>query len=255
MLLKDICSEINKSLKLKINNTKLSTLIGGEDYANYTLFDFLNIYKIRRMKELGYINNIVEKQLIVLYKKYNTKLLEIKNYSENHEFVKTLQEELLRIEDELEFYSIHPNRKNSLITIENMVDFEINQHSYRYLDEVPTFMLNSERIEKLNESFVSKIFNTTSKEIDFAVVYNLLKIAFLSEERFIFSNDAIRVEEDYKKYLITQDKKIYEELSKEPYSLMLDGVKFDIVNYMTWTITRDFQKQNQTPKYINKEIR
>lgn len=255
MLLKDACLEINKSIRTKINSTKLGNFIDVDDYSNYTLFDFLNIYKIRRMQELGYINDVQEKQLILLYKKYNTKLLELKSYSELHEFTKTIQEEMLRIEDELEFYSIHPNRKTFIINIEDMVDFDIRQNSYMELENVPTYMLNDDSFRKINSSFINKIFNKSTKEIDFAKIYNILKIQLLSEERFTFTNDVKRVEDTYYKYLIDKDEDIYKELSSDPYQLNLDEIHFDIIKYIDWTITRDHKKTNDIPKFLNKEIR
>ena len=254
MILEQAIRITDEKVNRKISDTILGMLINDSEYSNYTLFDLINFFKIRRMRELDIINSLYEKELFSYYRKYNTKVKELEVYK-NTEFEKGIREELTRAYEILLSYGIEPNKSKNLFHIEDMVNIDILQNSIHEINIKETNIIKQNTIESINKAFAEQILVTDISGVSFIKLYNFLKIQLLAEQNYINKNNIDLIIELYNAYLSGEKGTLYKELSNDPYRLELDDIKFDFVTYIDYMIKKDYTDKKENPNYLNKEIK
>lgn len=254
MILEEAINITNKIINERIANILLKELLETVEYANYTLFDLINFFKIRRMRELDIINSLCEKELFSYYRKYNTKVKELEVYK-NTEFESDILKDLERSYEILSSYGIEADKNKELFHIEDIVNIDILQNSINEMKIYETTILKEKMIDDINDSFAKKILVTYIPDISFNKIYNYLKIQLLAEQNYINKNNTELVTNLYNRFLETKDFKLYKELSKDPYRLIFGNIKFDFVTYIDYMIKKDYIDKKENSDYLNKVMK
>ena len=243
MSLEEPIAKYNKSLSDRLISMKLGDLVGSEvDYHNYSLFDFINVFKIKRLTECGYINESVEKDLMDALRRYRTKLSETVAYGKNKVFTDETKrqavydkamKDMVNARKELISYGIDPNINNT-IKLEDIINFDIRRRSIYNIQNDATRAFPSDIIKQLGEQFSARIFRITKKDKDYLELYNLLKLEYLKNQKYIGTNDKDIVEKEYISYKTNKDENIKTELSNDPYNLIFDMLQFDFTSFIDY---------------------
>ena len=254
--------EYNNNLRKILTSKRLGDLIGekGKELMGYSLFDFINMFKILRLNELGKITKDEKDELLNELEIYNKKMLEAKELPKRIKNTETRKfacdeaiGEMTIAKRELASYGIDPNSNNT-IEIEDLVmlDFD-TRYDGKTATQVSTRIFSPDVLKELSKKFVEEVFGITESNKGNLELYNLVKLAHLKSENYIGTNDRIIVEEAYTMLYGKTDNEeekeaIRKELSAAPYYLEFTTLPFDFVSFIDY-ITFGEKKSKEEVTY------
>ena len=257
MRLSESTKKYNKSLSDRICSIKLKDLITSEEGSHdYTLFDFINMFKIKRLSECGLINETTERELMSVLNKYRNKAREMSKLPVDEpttairmDLINKAENELINARNILMKYGVDPNPNNALgIGIEDIVDYDIERNSYYDGYHPTTKIVDGNTMDILNKQLVTKIFKleltgTNDSDVKSNIdLYNKIKLDHLVQQKYI--------PKEYKDVIInsieTGDSSNQDELKKElsegPCYLIFDEFRIDLSAFVDFLNHRDARK-------------
>lgn len=267
MVLNEALEDYNNKVKDRLIGFKLSEFIGVDsDLHNYSLSEFINMFKIKRMAETGRISEDLKDKLIYAIRKYNTKELELKTLKKSTKATFEISTSSNAIEDLIEKYTAESKKYKDFlmkygidvdvennIKLENIIDYDIDRKSIYFTKMDSTKLYSQKKITELSQQFLTRVLKLTNNDKqtkENLKLYNLAKIEFLVEEKYInstYKDDLIAFYEDALKANYdgpyTEPEKIendqFKELTGDPFNLVFKSLEFDFTSFIDYLIKKD----------------